>query len=453
MGEKGKQSVFGELKPTLRLAWPIVIGNLGQILIGLVDTWMIGKVGVAELGAAAFVNNLFVIPLVAGMGLLTAVPVLVSQAKGGGKLRLVGRFFKHALALTLVVSAATTGLLAANALLLDQYGQPIEVIAVSRGYYWLIVASLLPALIYQCLKGVSEGLGWSNPPMAILLSGIALNVFLNWVFIFGNWGAPALGLDGAGLATLIARWLIAVGMLAYVLKAARFRSCQPRRWRSGYAWSYVSRLLRLGLPAAGQHLFEVGAFAGAGIMIGWLSKEALAAHQIAITWAALAFMIPLGVSVACGIRVGEAVGSRNTEKVRQVCLGAIGFTFVQTAAVATLFLLFGESIARRFVNDEIVIELAGAMLVVVGLFEIFDGAQVTCLGALRGMSDVNVPMIITFVAYWALALPLGYVLGIRGDLGAVGVWVGLALGLLFAAGCLLARLRLMLTRLSSGNTI
>lgn len=436
-----------ELKTTLRLAGPIVLGNIGQILIGVVDTMMIGRIGVVPLGAAAFVNNLFIVPLVTLMGMLAAVTVLVSQSKGAGDKRQVGRHIRHGLAMTFVVSLACCGLMFGNGLFLDRYGQVGEVVEASRLYYWLVVASLFPALLYHCLKSVWEGLGWSQPPMLVLLGGIGLNIFLNWVLIFGKFGFPEMGLVGAGWATLIARCLIALVMFGLTLRAKRLAELLPLRWLSGYDWASFSQMLKLGLPMAAQHLFEVGAFAGAGIMVGWIGKEALAAHQIALSCAAMSFMIPLGVSIASGIRIGAAFGAGDGAGIRLIHRTTFGFTFFQTLCSALVFLLAGKWLAGQFVDDGAVIAAAGSIFVVVGLFQIFDGAQVACLGALRGMSDVNVPMAITFLTYWVVALPLGYVLGFWLEWRAVGVWMGLAFGLLAAA----TLLRWRLLRLFAGR--
>ncbi|MDQ8197509.1 MATE family efflux transporter [Pelagicoccus enzymogenes] len=429
------------MKATLWLAGPIVLGNLGQILIGVVDTLMIGQIGVAPLGAAAFVNNIFVIPLVALMGVLASVTVLVAQSKGAGNKRQVGRHMRHGLALTVLLCLGAIALLAVNAGFLDRFGQEPVVVEAARGYYWLIVLSLLPALFYHCLKSVWEGLGWSQAPMVVLLCGIGLNVLLNWLLIFGAWGFPELGLMGAGWATLIARCVVAAVMFGLTLRAKRFDGLLPRRWLSGYEWSEFRSMLKLGLPMGAQHLFEVGAFAGAGIMVGWLGKEALAAHQIAMSCAAMSFMIPLGVSIACGIRVGAAWGAGDLPGMKLTYSTTLGFTLLQTIVSALTFLLGGEWLAGQFVDNDAVIAAAASIFVVVGLFQIFDGAQVACLGALRGMSDVTVPMWITFGTYWVAALPAGYLFGFTFGWGAVGVWSGLALGLFLAAVLLWGRLR------------
>ncbi len=447
MGGESTGNWATELKSTLWLAGPIVLGNLGQILIGVVDTLMIGQIGVAPLGAAAFVNNIFVIPLVTLMGLLAAVTVLVAQAKGAGDSRQVGRHIRHGLAMTVFVSLSAIALMLVNSLFLEHYGQESVVVEAARGYYVLIALSLLPALFYHCLKSVWEGLGWSQTPMVVLLGGIGLNVLLNWILIFGKLGFPELGLMGAGWATLIARTLIAGVMFGMTLRAKRFAGLLPRRWLSGYEWLEFSRMLKLGLPMGAQHLFEVGAFAGAGIMVGWIGKEALAAHQIAMSCAAMSFMIPLGVSIACGIRVGAAVGAGDGAAMKRIYLSTFGFTFVQTIGSALFFLFAGAWLATRFVENPVVVSAAASIFVVVGLFQIFDGAQVACLGALRGMSDVTVPMWITFLTYWIVALPAGYFFGFVLGYGAVGVWCGLALGLLLAAALLWARLRFLFSKM------
>lgn len=443
MGGESTDNWASELKATLWLAGPIVLGNLGQILIGVVDTLMIGQIGVVPLGAAAFVNNLFVIPLVSLMGLLAAVTIMVSQSKGAGDERQIGRNIRHGLALTALVAICTIALMAGNSLFLDRYGQESSVVDASREYYWLIVLSLFPALFYHCLKSVWEGLGWSQIPMMVLLGGIGLNIVLNWLLIFGVFGFPELGLLGAGWATLIARTAIALVMFGFTLRAKRFEGLLPRRWLSGYERSEFSRMLKLGLPMGAQHLFEVGAFAGAGIMVGWIGKEALAAHQIAMSCAAMSFMIPMGVSIACGIRVGVAFGSENRAGIRLIYSSTFWFTLVQTVGSALFFLLAGEWLAAQFVDSAPVVSMAAAIFVVVGLFQVFDGAQVACLGALRGMSDVTVPMWITLFTYWIVALPAGYLLGFVLGYGAVGVWCGLALGLLLAAVMLRGRLSIL----------
>ncbi|MBK1876946.1 MATE family efflux transporter [Pelagicoccus mobilis] len=440
LGGDSKVSWPVELKTTLRLAGPIVLGNVGQILIGVVDTLMIGRIGVAPLGAAAFVNNVYVIPLVTLMGVLAAVTILVSQAKGASDERQVGRHIRHGLGLSVFVSVAACLLMTGNGFFLDRYGQEAEVVEAARIYYWLITASLLPALVYHCLKSVWEGLGWSKPPMFVLLSGIGLNIVLNWILIFGELGAPKLGLVGAGIATLIARTAVMVAMFVLTLRAGRMKRFLPRRWMSGFEFDSFKSMLKLGLPMGAQHLFEVGAFAGAGIMIGWLSKEALAAHQIAMSCASMSFMIPLGVSISCGIRVGGAFGAQQFRRIRTIYLSTLGFTFFQTLLAALVFLLGGSWLAEQFVENVEVVGIAASIFMVAGLFQIFDGAQVVSLGALRGMSDVNVPMLITFVAYWVVALPVGYLLGFSAGFGAVGVWIGLAVGLLAAALSLFVRL-------------
>ena len=415
------------------LAWPIVLGNVGQILIGVVDTMMVGRVGITELGACSFVSNLMMVPLVVAMGLLAAVPVLVSQAKGRGNRFDVQGHFSHSLALTLVVSSLVVLALLVNYRWLGHYGQVADVVVASKGYYLLIVASLVPAFIFQCVKGFSEGLGRANAPMVILVGSIGLNVVLNWLLIFGHWGFPEMGLLGAGWATLIARICSAVGLFLYVLAVRSYRDHVPQRWLAGLRWGGIGSVLKLGVPAAIQNLFEVGAFASSGIIIGWLGVIPLAAHQVAISWAALAFMIPLGISVAVGIRVGDAFGRGAVSEIRRIGFVTIGFVGVQTVVSALLFLVGGTFLASLFVKDAVVVEMAGRILVVVGLFQIVDGAQVICVGTLRGMSDVYVNLVVGFFAYWVIALPIGYLLAIPYGFGAVGMWSGLAIGLGIAA--------------------
>lgn len=432
-----------DLGRTLSLAWPIVLGNMSQILISFVDTAMIGQVGVTELGACAFVSSVATIPLIVTMGLLAAVPVLVSQADGVGQRKTLGEHLNHSLLVALGMSGIVVLGLAGNFFFLDHYGQHPDVVAASGGYYILIGFSLAPAFLMHWIKGFSEGLGCSTSPMVALLLSVGLNVFLNWVFIFGRLGGPEMGLVGAGWATLISRTAAFVGFWTYLRLVSSYQAYMPSRWLRGVNWKGVLAVLKLGVPAAAQNLFEVCAFSGAGIIIGWLGPQALASHQIAISWAGLAFMVPLGISIALGIRVGNSYGRGDLDEVRRRSFAGMAVVAIFTAFTAGLFLFWGNELSQAMVDDPITVKMAAEILVVVGVFQIVDGVQVACIGALRGMSDVNVSMLIGFLAYWVTALPLGGFLAIGMGLGPIGMWIGLAIGLGIAAILLVWRLVLM----------
>lgn len=439
--------MFKELKKTLALAIPIMLGNVGQVLIGVIDTLMIGRLGVVALGASAFVNNLFLVPYIVLVGFLITVPVLVSQGRASGENAFVKGLFSHTFVLAIGMSLVAICGLGINYWFLDSYGQDTQVVEQSKLYYLLISLSIIPVGIYQSLKGFSEGLGKAGAPMYILFGAIALNVLLNWMLIFGHLGAPALGLVGAGWATLISRTSMLFMLLGYTQKAAFYNAFLPVRWLVCNRFSYIKSIVRMGVPSALQHLFEVGAFAGAGVIVGWVSAEALAAHQIAMSCASMAFMFPLGVSVATGIRVGELSGKGEVPRLISVCKGAFFFTGIQTSLFAGCLILFGAWLASFFVEDPAVIQMAASILVVAGIFQIVDGCQVVCIGALRGLGDVVLYMFVCFFAYWVLALPLGYWLAFERNMGAVGVWVGLAIGLGCAALLLSWRLVFFVKRM------
>ncbi|HMP83533.1 MAG TPA: MATE family efflux transporter, partial [Verrucomicrobiota bacterium] len=346
---QGTRLWWREIRPTLALALPIMAGMVSQMLMGIVDTAMIGRVGVVPLAASAFVNAVAHLPLVFGMGLLSSIAVLTAQAYGARKPDDAGEVFRHGL-----VVSALMGLAAALSMLalypfLNRLGQPPEVIAEARVYLLLFGASMLPALIAHGCKQYAEALKHPWAPTLVMLGSVLLNVLLNWILIYGNWGAPAMGLAGAGWATLIARVIMAGLLFAYVMLTPTLRAFHPARWRTHLNLTRFKNLLTLGLPVAVQHFFEVGAFAFAAIMMGWISADAIAAHQIAITCAATTFMFALGLGAAACIRVGHAYGAGQFARMRRIGFGAVGLAAGIMAAFGVMFMLLGRPIAGLFI--------------------------------------------------------------------------------------------------------
>ena len=305
--------------------------------------------------------------------------------------------------------------------------------AACQGYLRYIAWSMVPALISHAMKQFSESLNNPWSPMIIIYAGVVVNVFLNWIFIYGHLGAPALGLDGAGLATLLSRIAMAAAMVIYVLRSARTRPWLPQIWFTQWSWPRLGEQLRLGGPVGLQTLMEVGAFSAGALMMGWINASAMAAHQIAINCAATTFMFALGVGMGVSIRVGHAWGAGLPSRIRRIAFGGVFLGAGAMGLFALAFMLGGQTIARWFVLDEAVIQLTISLLMVAGFFQVIDGTQIVMISALRGMSDVRLPVIIVAVAYWAVALPLAYWFAFSLRLGAVGIWYGLALGLLTAA--------------------
>ena len=450
-----------ELRPTLALALPIVVGQVSQMLMGVLDSIMIGHAGTVPLAASAFGSNVFSVFYVLGIGFMFPVSIFVARSRGAQQPKEAAEYLRHGVALAIVVGIIETAVMAALSTQLERFGQPPEVLAIVKPFYLLFAFSLTPVLVYLALRQFAEALGHPWAPMMIMLGSIGLNAALNWVFIFGHLGAPALGLTGAGIATLISRvagaWGIFIWLRRYPAVRAAWPSFGPRGgttegrpsfggrgvgghlvgsgggWLAPFSGSRFREMLRVGLPAAGMLLFESTAFAFSGFMMGWLGAVPLAAHQIAITCASLAFMFPLGIAMAAGMRVSHAVGAGERGRLRPVAFSALSLGLAVMSGFALAFAFGGRVIAGWFVHDPAVIALAAQLLVVAGLFQLFDGMQVTGAAVLRAISDVRVPTLITFVAYWGIALPVGYFIGVSGPLGPIGVWIGIASGLAFAA--------------------
>ncbi len=436
---------FKEVRATLALALPIIVGQVSQMLMGVTDSIMIGRVGAVPLAASAFAGGLFSVFYVVGIGLLMPVAVLVSREHGAGDHRAGARWLQHGVALAVIAGVVEMIAMLALAGWFSRLGQPSEVLAEVQPFYALIAFSLLPVLAFQVFRQFAEALGRPWTPMLILLGSVALNAALNWVLIYGHFGAPALGLAGAGWSTLVARVVAVIAIIAWLRRADVFLAAWPAAWLRGLRPERFRDMLRIGVPAAIMLFFEVGAFMTAALMMGWFGAVALAAHQIALSCAAFMFMFPLGLSMAVGMRVSKAVGEGRMELLRPIVGGAVTLACTIMSVSAVGFAVAGPWLARGFVSDPAVVELAARLLVVAAIFQLFDGAQVIGSGALRGLTDVRVPAAITFVSYWLLAIPGGYVLGLHTPLGAVGIWIGLAAGLAIAAGLLAWRL-LFLTK-------
>ena len=434
-----------ELRPTLDLALPIMLGQVSQMLMGITDSMMIGRVGTVELAASSFTGAVFGVIFIGCIGLLQPGSVLVARAQGAGRPEEAGIWLRHARWLAWTSGLVLAALMAAGLLTAKHFGQPAEVVTAMGSFYLLISASLVPAMLFQADRQFSEALGRPWEPLLIMLGGALLNVALNWVFIFGHLGLPELGLAGAGVATLLARWSVVVVLRWRLRRIKAFKQAIDAARDARVTRSRAKEMLALGIPMGAALFFEGGAFSAAAVMAGWLGTVSLAAHQIAISCAALTFMVPLGLSIALGMRTGEAVGAGRLDRVRPLAAGA-AILACATAACSTLaFVLAGDRVAAAFTPDPAVVGLAARVLVVAAVFQIFDGLQVVFAGALRGLTDVRVPLAASFVAYWLLALPAGWWFGVRGGAGLPGIWGALAAGLACAAALLGWRLR-MLTR-------
>lgn len=425
---------------TLRLAFPIIVGLVGQMLMGITDTVMVGRVGVIPLAACAFANTVISVPLVFGFGLLAAVSVNASHAYGAGRLHAAGETLRGgifiAAVMGLLIALASHGLLP----FLSIFGQPAGVNEAVGTYFLLCAWSLIPVFVTGATKNFCEALARPWPPFWIMIGGVLLNVFLNWVFIFGNLGVRPMGLNGAGLATLLSRAATMGCLLVYPAIASSLRHAWPKNWMAPGLLSEARNLFGIGINTAGLHLCEVSGFSLGSLMMGWLGVVPLAAHQIALSCAATTFMVPLGLAQAVSVRVGHARGSQRVKEIPVIIKGALTMTVGVMAVFAATYLLAGSVIAGWFTLDNEVKILTSQLLVLAGVFQIFDGIQIVSSGALRGFADTRIPFLIGFVSYWLVALPFSYVTAFSIGIGPQGIWMGFVMGLGVAAAAMGARL-------------
>lgn len=427
------------LKTNIHLAVPVMMSQLGQVMVGVADNMMVGQVGYIPLAGASLGNAIFYFFMTFGLGVSFAITPLVGFADGEGDKHMAGKVLKHGLTINTVLGTLLFGLLLLVVDYIGYFGQEQQVVVLATPYLIVIGFSLIPFLIFQSFRQFSEGLSNTRVPMMVSVSANILNIILNYILIYGKFGAPAMGLLGAGIATLISRIVMAIVMAVYILNNKKFKPYLEEFGWKGIDFTIAKDLLRVGIPAGFQFVFEVGAFGLAAIMMGWISASTQAAHQIAINMASISYMAVSGLGAAAAIRVGNQLGKRDyrTMKRAAMTLVAMGATFMSVFAI--LFIVFKNQLPLLYNDNAEVVHIAAALLIIAALFQLSDGVQVIMLGALRGMKDVKIPTIITFIAYWLVALPLGYVLAFNYGYGANGLWFGLFMGLTIAGVTVLYR--------------
>ena len=417
----------------MTLALPLIVGQLSQMLMGVADTVMIGRVGVTELAASSFANTLIYVPMMLGIGMSLAVSIRVSQARGAKEPAAARAALRHGLQITTGLGLLT---LLGGWLLVPFLGifqQAPEVLAAAPRYFLLVAASMIPAMASMAVKNHADAMNRPWPVFWITLGSVLLNVFLNWIFIFGHLGVPAMGLEGAGIATLLARLVGFAGLIVWCVKSPDLREWVPYHWFQAPDRAALLDLVKLGFPTSMQLLAEVSAFVAASLMVGTLGEAALAAHQVAISCAGTAFMIPLGVSMALTVRMGEAQGAKQFGRKRPILISGWGLGLCFALTSVTCFLAFNETIAAWFVGGGEVRTVAASLLIVAGAFQFSDSIQVICAGALRGLDDVKTPAWLAFGAYWIVAIPFGWMLAFPLEQGVTGMWWGITLGLSLTA--------------------
>ncbi len=427
-----------EFKYNTKLATPVILGMLGHQVVALVDNIMVGQLGSAELAAVSLGNSFMFVAMSLGVGFSTAITPLVAEADGAGNRERGKSSFKHGLFLCIVLGLALFASVMLAKPLMYVMKQPPEVVDLAMPYLTLVAASLVPLIIFQGFKQFSDGLSMTRFPMYATIVANLVNVLLNYMFIFGKFGAPELGVVGAAIGTLVSR-VVMVGYLWYLLsrkEKSRYFVTNIKIFTLSKAM--LKKLLNLGFPSAMQMFFEVGIFTSAVWLSGILGKNPQAANQIALNLASMTFMVAMGFSVAAMIRVGNQKGLRNFRELRRVAISIVLLTSILALVFAIFFILFNGELPKIFLDynsvtdfadNHEVVAIAAQLLIIAAIFQFTDALQVVALGALRGMQDVKIPTVITFVAYWIIGFPISYYLSMETSLESMGIWIGLLAGL------------------------
>jgi MATE family multidrug resistance protein len=426
-------------KATFQLAYPVVLSQLGHIMVGVVDTAMVGQIGTIEQAAVALSNSLYTLVMVFGLGVSYGVTPLVAAADSSKDIGLNTQLLKHGIVINTVLGILLFVLLFFSSPLLNLFDQKQEVVDLAIPFLNVMMLGMIPLCIFSGFKQFTEGLSFTGIAMLITIGANLLNILLNYLMIFGHWGFPEMGLMGSCWASFIARVVMALAMFLYVYHNKHFK-----QYRAGFSFRNLSKdltkkILAIGVPSGLQWVFEVGAFAFAVIMIGWISPNAQAAHQVALSIAATTYMMASGLSAAASVRVGNQAGLHSREGVRVAGFSSFLMVLAFMGICALSFVIFRNDIPGFFTKDAEVISIASVLLVIAAFFQLSDGVQVVGLGALRGVKDVTIPTVITLIAYWGIGLPMSYVFAFKMGLGVEGVWYGLSLGLTIAAVCLFFR--------------
>jgi multidrug resistance protein, MATE family len=427
------------IRPNFLLAYPVMLSMLGQVMTGVADSVMVGWTGAVPLAASSLANIFFSIPLFFGVGVSYAITPLVAQAEGSQDEKKIIDVLKNGSVINLMTGLILVSLIFSVEPFMHSMGQPDDVVTLAIPYLSIIAISIIPTMIFQTYRQFAEGLQRTRVAMIIVIGSNLLNILLNYVLIFGKYGFPEMGLNGAGWATLIARTVMALSMMLYVYFGRKFQPYQAGFSFGNYSRSLIKKMLHIGIPSGSQFIFEAGAFGFSALMMGWIGTTALAAHQIAINLATISYMTTSGLGAAATIRVGNFWGQRDTKNLRASAFTMIGIAALLMTAWALLFILGRNFLPSLYIEDLAVIELTASLLIIAAFFQLSDGIQVVTAGALRGLQDVKIPSALTFVAYWILALPLGYWLAFPLQLGPFGIWIGLLIGLTLTASAMVVR--------------
>lgn len=450
-------NIFNKYKPfykeNLILAGPIMVSQLGHMAVHFADSAIVGQfAGKVQLAAVSLVNSLFTIVMIVGIGISYGLTPLIAKQNGSKNYDECGRLLANSLIINIATGLFLYCFLHFGTLvMIDHLGQSAEVVYYAKPYLGYLSVSIIPLLIFQTFKQFTEGLSFTLQAMLISIGGNVINILLGITLVKGLFSIAPMGVKGVGISTLVDRTLMATVMIIYVLRSANFKIYLKKF--SFFAADKLRSLqiLKIGAPVAMQYFFEISAFSGAVVIIGTIGIAEQAAHQIAITLAATTYMIASGIASAATIKTGNNFGSQSFVKLRRSAIASYHVVILFMSCTAVLFIAASSLLPHIFISDPGVISIAAQLLIIAGVFQLFDGTQVVGLGVLRGIGDVNVPTVITFLSYWIVGIPLGYFLGIYLGIGVTGIWYGLTFGLLAASVLLFFRFQHRTRKLASGT--
>jgi multidrug resistance protein, MATE family len=433
-----------EIRSLMRLALPIVTVQVGLMMMGVVDTLMVGRVSAAALAAVALGNIYFFSVAIFGMGVLFALDPVISQAVGARDDAAIARGVQRGLILALALAVVALIPLLAVKPLIVLLGQPADVVPMAAGYVHAATPGILAFFAFVVLRQTLQAMDRVRPIVTTIVLANLVNVALNWTLVFGRLGFPAMGPVGTGWASTLSRWTMLVGLI--VLTLSRLGPYLRPAGREVLRLRPLGRMLRIGLPVGAQLELEVGAFAVVALVMGWIGTAEMAGHQVAINLASLTFMVPLGMAQAASVRVGQAVGRAEPTAARRSSLTALVSGGAFMAVTAVLFLALPGPLTALYTSEPEVVLIAVALIPVAGVFQVFDGLQVVAAGVLRGIGDTTVPFLANLVAFWGIGMPIGLYLCFRTPAGPVGLWWGLVAALAAVALFLVARVRIRMRR-------
>ncbi|WP_127024709.1 MATE family efflux transporter [Flagellimonas beolgyonensis] len=450
------QQYTKEFAYNLKLSYPVILGMLGHTFVAFADNIMVGQLGTAELAAVSLGNSFVFIAMSLGIGFSTAITPLVAEADGAGDQAAGKKALKHGLVLCTLLGLSLFGIILLSRPLMYHMEQPPEVVELAMPYLELVAFSLVPLIIFQAFKQFSEGLSQTKYPMYATILANVVNITLNYLFIFGSFGFPKLGIVGAAIGTLASRAIMVLYIWYLLKRKDKFKPYVTHFNFRTIEEKMIKKIISLGFPSALQMFFEVAIFTAAIWLSGVLGKNAQAANQIALNLSSMTFMVGMGLSVAAMVRVGNQKGLQNFRELKRIAESIFFLTFLLEVVFALLFLvgrywfptiyLDVDDIVNQADNTEVIL-IAAKLLLVAAFFQISDGLQVVVLGALRGLQDVKVPTLITFVAYWLIGFPTSFYLGLYTDLASTGIWIGLLSGLTASAVMLYLRFRFLTQKL------